>query len=275
MSTIRDRTILITGAGSGIGRILAELLAAEGGRLALLDINAAALDEVAAELGSAFATVRTYPCDVADRHAAQRTADRVRADFAQVDILVNNAGVVTGKFFYEASCEDIERTVGVNLLGVIWMTRQFIVDMMKRNSGHIVNIASAAGLLALPRLADYCATKFAVVGLSDALRLEMRKCGCRGVRVSCICPSVIDTGMFAGFRPPRLNPLLQPADVAAKIVKTIRTDRPYLKMPFMVKMIPLLRMLPTAWLDTLGALTGTTRAMDHFRANRRPGSEAP
>jgi short-subunit dehydrogenase len=139
-------------------------------------------------------------------------ADQVRKDFSRIDILVNNAGIVVGKPAAEVSYAEMRRTVDINLLGVMWMTRQFLGDMMSANSGHIVNIASAGGLLAVPRLADYCATKFAVVGYSDALRMEMKKFGCPGVKISCICPSVIDTGMFKGFTPPLLNPLLDPAD---------------------------------------------------------------
>ena len=103
-----------------------------------------------------------------------------------------------------------------------------------------------------------------VVGYSDALRMEMKKFGCPGVKVSCICPSVIDTGMFKGFTPPLLNPMLKSRDVARQVVRTVRREWVYLKIPFMVKMIPFFKLLPASWVDRLVVLTGADRAMDHF-----------
>ena len=264
MKQLAGKRIVITGAAAGIGREMAIAFAGERANLALLDVDAIHLAETVARMQRPGIEVRGYRCDVSDPRSVETTAEQVLEDFTKIDVLVNNAGIVIGKPAAEVSYEELRRIFDVNALGVMWMTRQFIGAMMKRNSGHIVNIASASGLLGVPRQTDYCATKFAVVGYSDALRMEMKKFGCRGVKVSCICPSVIDTGMFAGFKPPLLNPLLTPADVARKIVDTVKREKDYLKIPFMVKMIPLFKVLPASWVDWMVALTGTHKAMDHF-----------
>ncbi|WP_319524897.1 SDR family oxidoreductase [uncultured Desulfosarcina sp.] len=264
MKALNGKIVVITGGAAGIGREMALAFAQEKSRLALLDIDPDQLEATVSELTRQGAAANGYRCDVSDPESVSQVAAKVLEDFGHVDVLVNNAGIVIGKPAAEVSYEELRRIVDINALGVMWMTRQFIGDMMTRNSGHIVNIASASGLLGVPRQTDYCATKFAVVGYSDALRMEMKKYGCRGVKVSCICPSVIDTGMFAGFTPPMLNPLLKPAAVARKIVLTVKRERDYLKIPFMVKMIPFFKVLPPSWVDWMVALTGTNKAMDHF-----------
>ena len=264
MKQLAGKNIVITGGAAGIGREMAIAFARERANLALLDIDRKLLAETVKTLTQPGIEIRGYPCDVSDSSGVKQAAEQVLADYVDIDVLVNNAGIVIGKPAAEVSYEELRRIVDINALGVMWMTRQFLGGMMKKNSGHIVNVASASGLLGVPRQTDYCATKFAVVGYSDALRMEMKKFGCRGVKVSCICPSVIDTGMFAGFTPPMLNPLLKPEEVARKIVRTVKRENDYLKIPFMVKMIPLFKVLPAAWVDWMVALTGTNKAMDHF-----------
>jgi all-trans-retinol dehydrogenase (NAD+) len=264
MKALNGKIVVITGGAAGIGREMALAFAREKAHLLLLDIDPDQLEATVAELTRHKAVACGYRCDVSDPEEVARVAARILEDFDHVDVLVNNAGIVIGKPAAEVSYEELRRIVDINMLGVMWMTRQFLGEMMTRNSGHIVNIASAGGLLAVPVLADYSATKFAVVGYSDALRMEMKKFGCRGVKISCICPSVIDTGMFEGFTPPLLNPWLRPDDVARKVVRTVKREKDYLKIPFMVKMIPLFKVLPASWMDRLAALTGTHRGMDHF-----------
>lgn len=268
MKALNGKIVVITGGASGIGREMALAFGRERAKLAILDLNSKMLSDTLERLRTEGIEARGYLCDVSDPQAVEQVAARICEDFPSVDVLVNNAGIVVGKPAAETSYEDMRRVVDINLLGVMWTTRQFLGEMMARNSGHIVNIASAGGLLAVPVLADYSATKFAVVGYSDALRMEMKKYGCPGVKISCICPSVIDTGMFKGFTPPLLNPWLKPEDVARKVVRTVKREKDYLKIPFMVKMIPLFKVLPSSWVDRLAALTGTNRGMDHFAGRR-------
>ena len=268
MKSLAGKNVVITGGASGIGKEMALLFAKEKARVAILDVDRKKLSHVAKDFKGLKVNVSTYVCDVSDRKKIERAAKLLAKDLKYVDILVNNAGIVIGKTISDTTYEEIQRTIDVNLMGVIWMTKALLPKMMKRKKGHIVNIASAAGMLAVPKLADYCTTKFAVIGFSDSLRMEMKKYGYKKIKVTCVCPSIIDTGMFEGFTPPLLSPLLKPEIVAAKVVNAVKKERSYVKIPFMVKLIPLFKFLPAKFVDWLGDLLGTSRAMDHFKGRR-------
>ncbi|MBU0994401.1 MAG: SDR family oxidoreductase, partial [Proteobacteria bacterium] len=205
MKSLAGKTVVITGAGSGIGKRMALICAREKANLAILDINEKNLKDTETDIKGLSARVQAYRCDVSRKEDIETAVKAIKKDFQSIDVLINNAGIVNGKSILDSSFEDIKRTIDINLMGVIWMTKCILPEMVNRNNGHIVNIASAAGLLAIPKMADYCATKFAVVGFSDALRMEMKKFGSKGVKVTCVCPSIIDTGMFTGFKAPLLN----------------------------------------------------------------------
>ena len=264
MKHLAGKMVVITGGTTGIGNEMAIAFAREQAILAILDIDTDRLQATIERFTDRGVRAHGYACDVSDPEAVETVAAVIRKECGQIDVLVNNAGIVVGKPAAEISYADMRRIVDINLIGVMWMTRQFIGEMMARNRGHIVNIASASGLLAVPRLSDYCATKFAVVGYSDALRMEMKKFGCPGVKVSCICPSVIDTGMFTGFKPPLFNPLLEPSAVARQVIRTVKREKDYLCIPFMVKLIPLFKLLPESWVYQLAEWTGMNASMDHF-----------
>ena len=151
----------------------------------------------AAEYGASGA--QAFACDVSDREQVYARADEVRAAAGDVDVLVNNAGVVSGRPLLELSDEAIERTFGVNTLALFWTTRAFLPAMKARGSGHVVTVASAAGLIGTARETDYAASKFAAVGFNEALRQELRR-GASGVRTTVVCPYYIDTGMFKGVK---------------------------------------------------------------------------
>jgi all-trans-retinol dehydrogenase (NAD+) len=192
MTAFRDRTILVTGAASGLGRLMTRTMAAEGGRLVLWDVDAQGLQATRAELGSSGTSVATYVCDLSDRAAIAAAAARTLADCGPVDVLVNNAGVVSGKTLLDASDRDIERTFAVNTLALFWTTRAFLPAMLERDRGHIVTIASAAGLVGTSKLVDYCASKHAAVGFDESLRLELRRARSR-VLTTVVCPFYIST----------------------------------------------------------------------------------
>lgn len=138
--------------------------------------------------------------------------------------------------------------------------------MIERGSGHLIMIASASGLLAVPGLAIYSATKHAVVGFSEALRLELRKKGAKGVGMTIVCPSYISTGMFKGAKPPMLTRWLTPDGVAERIISAVRRNRLYVREPFMVKLVPLLKIIPcTGFMDWLGDILGLHDSMDAFK----------
>lgn len=261
---------MITGAASGLGRRMALGVARRGGRaLSLWDVNRAGLDEVAAaveELGA-----RAFPvvCDVSDRRAVYAAAENLHET---VDVLINNAGVVSGKSLLEIPDEQIQRSLEVNTHSLFWMVKAFLPAMIERNQGHIVTIASAAGLIGVPRLTDYCATKFAAVGLDESLRVELKK-RAPGVRTTVVCPYYIDTGMFEGVKTrfSFLLPILEEEKAVEKILRAIERNRAELHMPALVHTIPLLRLLPTPWFDAIARFMGISASMDEF-VGRNPDS---
>jgi NAD(P)-dependent dehydrogenase (short-subunit alcohol dehydrogenase family) len=186
-----DKAVLVTGAGSGIGRETALAFAARGAVLFLCDVNEAALEETARVARRSGVTVHTEVVDVSRRDAMEAFASRVHREVDAVDILVNNAGVGLGGGFLDTSLEDWDWVISINLWGVVYGCHFFLPAMVHRKrGGHVVNVASAAGLLATADLVAYGTTKYAIVGLSEALREELRP---HDIGVSTICPGVINT----------------------------------------------------------------------------------
>ncbi|UJR87000.1 SDR family NAD(P)-dependent oxidoreductase [Sandaracinus amylolyticus] len=187
MQELRDRVVLVTGAASGIGRQTAFAFAEEGARLELVDLDPRGL-EITARLASAFgAKVSTHVADVSEAASMEALAARTPC----VDVLVNNAGIGAAGAFLDASLETWRRTLDVNLMGVVHGCRAFVPAMVARRAGgHVVNVASVAGLAAPRAMSVYAASKHAVVGLSESLRAELAP---HRIGVSCICPGVIDT----------------------------------------------------------------------------------
>jgi len=265
MSDYAGRTVLVTGAASGIGRLLALRFAAEGASVVLWDVNAQGLDAVRAEIAAAGGTARAYACNLADRRAIAAVAAKTLAEAGPVDILVNNAGVVSGKTLLDATDDDIQRTFDVNTLALFWTTRAFLPAMLARDRGHVVTIASAAGIVGTSRLVDYCASKHAAVGFDEALRLELRRAGSR-VKTTVVCPFYISTGMFAGVktRVPLLLPILEPEYAVNRIVEAVRRDRRRLVMPRFVYLTWLVRILPVGMFDAVMEFFGVNKSMDEF-----------
>ena len=188
---------LITGAGSGIGRATALLFGDLGARLVLCDRNPATLEEVARLLRGKGVDVITESVDVSDWKAMQALAARVHDKAGTLDILVNNAGVATSGDFLSTPVEDWNWVFGINVMGVVHGCKAFGLRMAEQGGGHIVNIASAAGYYAAPEMSAYSASKHAVMGLSESLRLEMAEFG---IGVSAICPGVINTNIVSAMR---------------------------------------------------------------------------
>lgn len=188
---LRDRVVVITGAGSGIGRATALAFAAQGARIAACDVDQARLDTLATELGPRALIVRKV--DVADRLAMRLFADEVHGLVPAADVVVNNAGVGLGASFLDTSLEDWDWLLGINLKGVIHGCHFFLPKMVARGTGgHVVNVASILGIYALANLTAYVASKFAVRGLSEALRDELAP---HKIGVTAICPGMIATSI--------------------------------------------------------------------------------
>lgn len=266
MSQLDGKTALITGGASGIGRVLGRRLLEEGiARLVIWDVQEQALEATVSELQRSGHVVEGACLDLADPASIRAAAQALAAAGIGIDLLVNNAGVLVGKPFAEHSFDDIRRILEVNTAAPLYVTRLFLPHMLMQGKGHIVNIASAAGLISNPGMSTYCASKWAIVGWSDSLRLEMEKSG-TGVKVTTVAPYYINTGMVAGVRS-SVIPILDPARVVERIILAIRTDRINLRLPWVVNLVPMLKgVLPARWFDLMvGRWLGIYRTMDHFR----------
>ena len=269
MARFLDQNILITGASSGIGKLMAETFAAEGAQVILWGLERVAMEVVDKEMNERGLRCTSYLCDVSRRYSVYDTAKRVLSEHGPIDILINNAGVVSGRTLLELSDTEIELTFGVNALAPIWTTRAFLPAMIARGRGHIVTIASAAGLVGTPRLTDYAASKHAAIGFNDALRSELHHLGHRGIRTTVVCPYFISTGMFDGVRATSpLFPILTPEYATRQIVRAIRRGRRRLLLPRAIGLLFFVRLLPVPIFDWVMRAIGMTRSMDGFRGRR-------
>ncbi|HEY9294456.1 MAG TPA: SDR family oxidoreductase [Microlunatus sp.] len=259
---LRNRTVLVTGGGSGLGRLMALGAADRGARVLIWDLAAQAAETVRDEIRAAGGDAQSQAVDVGDREAV-----RVAGVAAgRVDVLINNAGIVTGKDLLDASEEAIERTFRVNTLALFWVTRAFLPGMIERGSGSVVTVASAAGLVGVARQTDYSASKFAAFGFAESLRAELRKLR-TGVNSLVVCPYYIDTGMFDGVRTklPRLLPILRPEYVTRKVLDAIESGKRQLLLPRLVRTVAPARFLPVPAFDWMMDRFGINSTMDHFR----------
>jgi len=266
MTEVAGRHVLVTGGASGIGRLMAHRMAALGGRVSVWDIQREALDAVVSDLEKGRSEpARGFVCDVSRREEVYRVADETRAAGGPVDILVNNAGVVSGRPLLELPDDKIAATFAINALGLFWTTKAFLPAMVERGRGHLVTIASASALIGVAKLSDYAASKWAAMGFNESLRAELRNTA-PAVRTTVVCPYYIDTGMFRGVRSrfPRLLPILREDDVAARIVRAVQRDQRQLMLPPLVRLVPLMRILPVGAFDWVASFLGINASMDAF-----------
>ncbi|WP_067698397.1 SDR family oxidoreductase [Nocardia jejuensis] len=211
--------VLVTGGGRGIGQATAELFRAKGAEIAIADVDTAAGEAAAAALGG-----RAFELDVRRRDQW----DKIVADFGRIDILVNNAGVMPAGAFLDEPDAVGHTAMDVNVWGLIHGMRAVVPGMIDRGKGHVVNVASLAGKIPIAGLAVYNASKFAAVGLSAATRLEFEP---QGISVSCVMPSAVRTRLSSGLALGNGMPTVDPEDVAAAIVATVRTRRAEVAVP--------------------------------------------
>ncbi len=206
---------LVTGAASGIGKETALELARRGANLAICDVDQEGLAETEDRIRGSGGQVIAGVVDVASADAVGAFAEQVHAETEAVDLLVNNAGVGLGAGFLDTSLEDWNRILGINLKGVIHGCHFFVPAMVARaRGGHVVNISSAAGYFAAASLNAYCTTKFAVLGLSEALREELAP---HGIGVTAVCPGLINTPITT--RSPMRGPLAEDPATQARMVE--------------------------------------------------------
>jgi NADP-dependent 3-hydroxy acid dehydrogenase YdfG len=215
---LRGRVVVVTGASSGIGEATAVAFARRGAKVVLAARRRDRLEDLADRIERAGGRALPLVCDVTQRHEVERLPAIVEEAFGPTDVLVNNAGVPGGGDFADQSPEQIERVVRTNLFGVLWGTHAFLPGMLARGRGHVVNVASLAGRFAPPGAAVYAATKFGVVGFSEALHFETEP---RGVLVTAVNPGFVVTEGFPQRGQRSLTVLRMPT-VTDAIVRVVR-----------------------------------------------------
>ena len=273
MGKFNDKRVLITGGASGIGRLMGAMALEKGAKaLVIWDINQANIEATVAEF-KAKGKVVGYRVDISDEQAVVEAAKAVKAEVGDIDILVNCAGIITGnKTFDNCTSEEIRRTMNINTVAPMVVALQFLPDMIARNSGHICNISSAGGLISNPKMSIYAASKWAVIGWSDSVRIELEQMG-SDVKVTTIAPYYIKTGMFDGVKSP-IVPLMKPEYAARQIVRAIERNK---RVMVVTKLIPLplhfvrfmQGILPIKAFDWLfGEVFGIYHSMDNFTGRR-------
>ncbi|XP_045127034.1 17-beta-hydroxysteroid dehydrogenase 13-like [Portunus trituberculatus] len=261
---IKGNIVLVTGGGSGIGRLMCLKLAAKGAVVVTWDVSEAGNGETVQQVQAAGGQCHAYTVDLCDRQAVYAAATRLKQEVGNVDILVNNAGVVTGKSLMNSPDDSIQRTFDVNVLAHFWTTKAFMGHMLARNKGHIVNIASMAGKIVCTGLVDYCSSKHAAVGFHEALQTELKMMGKYGVKTTCVCPGIISTGMFQGAGS-KFFPTLKPDWVAEEVVDAILMNTSTLYLPNYMWLMPLQIMLfPQKSMDMLGNILEMQDFMKNF-----------
>jgi NADP-dependent 3-hydroxy acid dehydrogenase YdfG len=217
--SLAGKVVAITGGARGIGRATAAALIAQGARVSIGDIEADLAAQTASELGGGTIGL---PLDVTDRANFDRFLTETESRLGPLDVVINNAGIMPIGPFIEETDRTAARMIDVNVNGVIYGSKLALERFLSRDRGHLVNIASVAGKAGFPGGATYCATKHAVVGLSEAIRAEVRP---TNIDVSIVMPVVVNTELGSGLRKSRGVKVVEPEDVANAIVEALQTGR--------------------------------------------------
>ncbi|WP_281786826.1 SDR family NAD(P)-dependent oxidoreductase [Aurantimicrobium sp. INA4] len=268
--------ILITGAAMGMGRLYAERAVAEGAETVILwDINKEALAETTKALrvhADNHQEIVPMLVDIGERTAIEKASANVIANHGGVDVIINNAGVVRGTYFWEHDNErDTEFIMKINAMAPMFITHEFLTGMMEgKRPSRIVNIASAAGTLSNPKMSVYASSKWALIGWSDSVRLELKQQHIDNIKVTTVCPSYIATGMFEGVKGPLMTPIMQPDYVVNKVWKAMLAGKPMLMLPWTVHLSKVLKgILPQRWFDAIADnIFGVYNTMDKFTGRK-------
>jgi len=268
MRDVKGKIAFNPGAGMGRGRWGAMKFGAEGARLIITDVNGEALEQVRAELAEAGRDVAAYVLDVTNRQAVYALAERTAAEVGVVQILVNNAGIVYNGDLLMADDGQIAKTVEVNLMSHFWLYKAFLPGMIAAGEGHVLTMASAAGLMGVAGVAPYSASKWAAIGLCESVRYEMLRAH-NNVKFTIVCPGFVSTGMFAGAKPPLFTKFLSPERLVEAAYRGFRRNKVYVVEPFGVKFTPFLHtLLPKRTFDRLQAYLGVNNSTQHLTGRR-------
>ncbi|CAB3241143.1 unnamed protein product [Arctia plantaginis] len=234
--SVNGEIILITGAGHGMGRETALRFGKLGGIIVCVDINPTGNQETVDKIKNNKGKAHRYECDVTDREAINALAERIRREVGDVTMLINNAGIMPCKPLLQTSEKEIRSSFEVNIIAHLWLLQAFLPSMMEKNHGHIVAMSSMAGIVGLRNLVPYCATKFAVRGLMEALHEELREDKNKdysGIKFTVICPYIVDTGLCKNpkIKFPSLMKILTPQEAADNIVDAVRRNYNEITIP--------------------------------------------
>lgn len=271
MRSVSGKKVLVTGGAMGLGRLFAERAIAEGAATVVLwDVQEDALNDTLADLQGGPVEVVGYVVNLAERGEIVATAELVLAEHGRVDILINNAGIVRGNsYFWESDPErDTQATMEVNTLAPMYVAHAFLPSMISSpGETRLVNLASAAGFTPNPRMSVYAASKWAVIGWSDSVRLELKQAGADHVKVTTVCPYYINTGMFDGAKSAPLLPILDPAVVVEEGWSGMLSGIPFVVLPKTVLLSELLKgVLPIGVRDFVADhIIGVYHTMEDFK----------
>lgn len=273
LETVAGKRVLVTGAAMGLGKLFAEKAVAEGADAVVLwDVNEIALRDTAAQLTAAGGKVHQYVVDVSSPDSIRESAEAVRKEVGGIDILVNNAGIVRGNtYFWEtANRADIDKTMAINSLAPMYIALEFLPGMVAgAGQARVLNIASSAGLVANPRMAVYAASKWAALGWSDSVRLELEQAGHDHVKFTTVCPTYINTGMFDGAKGILFTPMLEQNDVVDTSWAEMKKGGALVVLPWTSRMNRALTgLLPIKVRDFYLNAVGVYHSMDQFTGRK-------
>jgi short-subunit dehydrogenase len=239
MEEITGKTVLVTGAARGMGKLEASKFAREGCRVIITDVHADGLASAETEMKAQGWPVAAYVLDISDRQSCVALVKRIEEEQGPIDILVNNAGITECYAVLDLSEASLRRMMDVNYFGTTWMMQAVVPRMVERGGGHVVNICSIAGKTGSPLMGGYCATKHAIVGITDSIRMELRG---TGVEFSIINPGFVSTGMFEGAKLPLITRWQDPQKVADAVVRAVRKNQAEVCVPrFAVRLVLFMR----------------------------------
>jgi len=261
--------MLVTGGNRGMGKLFCERGVAEGAKIIIWATNEQTMKETAEELTRHGGEVYTYKVDVSDRKAIENAVENVLKEHGTVDILINNSGIVVSAFFWEHTNDQIEKTMRINSEAMMYICRAFLPGMMEKREGRIVNMASAAGLISNPKMSVYCASKWAVNGWSDSLRLELEQEGYSNICVTTVTPGYVNTGMFEGAKAPLMTPILEPEPFVQKTWESMKKGKMVVRSPWTIYLVAIMKgILPIRLFDFIfGNIFGVYKSMNEFKGH--------
>jgi all-trans-retinol dehydrogenase (NAD+) len=255
--SIKEDIVLVTGAGHGIGREFAIEISKLGAVVVLWDINKENNEKTLEEVKKSGGKGAAYTCDLASLSNIKEQAIRVREEIGEVTILVNNAGILNAGPLLELSEADIRRTFDVNTFGYIWTIREFLPAMIKKGKGHILNNISMAGLVGVTYFTDYGASKHAVKGLHESLIEELNAQGHKGIKLTAICPMLVDTGFLKSYKAAYGDRILTSKETALAGIDAMLRDYELVTIPSkFLYMVRLGQMFPRRALQKLSRNSG-------------------